>query len=108
MFSRTVIAISTCDQQGSTGDRDRARERCARDSIRCCRTGTSSIPVFMELFAQSICHAAAWPDHAKNVRAYGPNASARDIALGTTSAKMGDEAMPFTTALERETVGRRA
>jgi len=57
---------------------------------------------------QSICHAAAWPDHAKNVRAYGPNASARDIALGTTSAKMGDEAMPFTTALERETVGRRA
>lgn len=42
------------------------------------------------------------PDNSKNERAYGPNASARDIALGTTPAKMSAEAQAFTKSLGRD------
>ena len=45
------------------------------------------------------------PDESKNERAYGPNASARNIALGTTPVKMSTEAQAFTRALDRDTVG---
>ena len=45
------------------------------------------------------------PDTSKNERAYGPNASAREIALGTTPVKMSAEARAFTNALGRETRG---
>jgi lipid-binding SYLF domain-containing protein len=45
------------------------------------------------------------PDHSKNERAYGPNASAREIALGTTSVKTDAEAKAFTNALGRESRG---
>jgi lipid-binding SYLF domain-containing protein len=45
------------------------------------------------------------PDTSKNERAYGPNASARDIALGTTQVKMTAEAQAFTNALGRDTRG---
>src|SRR5258705_5810075 len=45
------------------------------------------------------------PDTSKNERAYGANASARDIALGTTPVKMGAEAQTFTNALGRQTRG---
>ena len=45
------------------------------------------------------------PDTSKNERAYGANASARDIALGTTPVKMGAEAQAFTNALGRQTRG---
>jgi lipid-binding SYLF domain-containing protein len=45
------------------------------------------------------------PDASKNERAYGPNLSARDIALGTTPVKMSTEAQAFTNALGRETRG---
>ena len=42
------------------------------------------------------------PDKSKNERAYGPNASARDIALGTTPVKVSPEMQAFTNALGRE------
>ena len=42
------------------------------------------------------------PDNSKNERAYGPNASARDIALGTTPVKMSPEAQAFTNSLGRD------
>jgi lipid-binding SYLF domain-containing protein len=42
------------------------------------------------------------PDNSKNERAYGPNASARDIALGTKPVKMTAEQQAFTNALGRE------
>ena len=42
------------------------------------------------------------PDASKNERAYGPNASARDIALGTTPVKVSPEMQAFTNALGRE------
>lgn len=45
------------------------------------------------------------PDTSKNERAYGPNASARDIALGTAPVRMSTEAQAFTKALGRDTVG---
>jgi lipid-binding SYLF domain-containing protein len=45
------------------------------------------------------------PDKSENERAYGPNASAREIALGTTPVKMSAELRVFTNALERETRG---
>lgn len=45
------------------------------------------------------------PDKSQNERAYGPNTSAREIALGTTPAKMSAELRVFTNALERETRG---
>ena len=45
------------------------------------------------------------PDTSKNERAYGPNASARDIALGRTQVQMSAEARAFTSALGRETRG---
>ena len=45
------------------------------------------------------------PDTSKNERAYGENASARDIALGTTAVKMSAEQRAFTEALRRETRG---
>lgn len=45
------------------------------------------------------------PDKSENERAYGPNRSAREIALGTTPAKMSAELRVFTNALERETRG---
>jgi lipid-binding SYLF domain-containing protein len=45
------------------------------------------------------------PDESKNERAYGPNASARNIALGTTPVKMSTEAQAFTRALVRVSVG---
>jgi lipid-binding SYLF domain-containing protein len=45
------------------------------------------------------------PDASKNERAYGPNASARDIALGTTAVKMSAEQRAFTDSLGRETRG---
>ena len=45
------------------------------------------------------------PDTAENARAYGPNASAKNIALGTTPVKMSTEAKAFTNALGRETRG---
>jgi len=43
------------------------------------------------------------PDSSRNERAYGPNASARAIALGTTSVKMSTEAQAFINALGRDT-----
>src|ERR1044071_713205 len=43
------------------------------------------------------------PDTSKNERAYGPNASVRDIALGTTPVKVSAEAQVFTNALRQET-----
>src|SRR5262245_33819883 len=45
------------------------------------------------------------PDTSRNARAYGPNASPRDIALGATPVKMSTEAKAFTNALARETRG---
>jgi lipid-binding SYLF domain-containing protein len=45
------------------------------------------------------------PDTSKNERAYGPNASARDIALGTTPVKMSAAAQAFINALGRDTRG---
>jgi len=42
------------------------------------------------------------PDHSKNERAYGANASARDIALGTTPVRATPEMQAFTNALGRE------
>jgi lipid-binding SYLF domain-containing protein len=45
------------------------------------------------------------PDTSKNERAYGANASARDIALGTTQVQMTAEAQAFTNALGRDTRG---
>jgi len=45
------------------------------------------------------------PDKSKNERAYGPNASARDIALGTTPVKLSAEAQAFINALGRDTRG---
>jgi lipid-binding SYLF domain-containing protein len=45
------------------------------------------------------------PDTSKNERMYGANASARDIALGTTPVKVSSEAQAFTNALGRETRG---
>jgi len=45
------------------------------------------------------------PDASKNERAYGPNASARDIALGRTQVQTSAEARAFTSALGRETRG---
>ena len=45
------------------------------------------------------------PDASKNERAYGPGASARDIALGTTRVKMSAAQQAFTDALGRETRG---
>ena len=45
------------------------------------------------------------PDRSKNERAYGPNASAKDIALGTTPVKMSPEAQAFLTALGRDVRG---
>jgi lipid-binding SYLF domain-containing protein len=41
------------------------------------------------------------PDNSKNERAYGPNASARDIALGTAKVKVSVEAQAFTKSLGR-------
>ena len=45
------------------------------------------------------------PDKSKNERAYGANASARDIALGTTPVKLTAEAQAFVNALGRDTRG---
>lgn len=42
------------------------------------------------------------PDTSRNERAYGTNASARDIALGTTRVKVSPEMHAFTNALGRE------
>ena len=42
------------------------------------------------------------PDASKNERAYGPNASARDIALGITPVKANPEMQAFTNALGRD------
>ena len=42
------------------------------------------------------------PDRSKNERAYGVNASARDIAMGTTPVKETAEMRAFTNALGRE------
>jgi lipid-binding SYLF domain-containing protein len=42
------------------------------------------------------------PDTDENSRAYGPNVSVRDIALGTASVKTPVEARAFTTALSRD------
>jgi lipid-binding SYLF domain-containing protein len=42
------------------------------------------------------------PDTSENERAYGPNASARAIALGTTPVTMTPEMQTFTNALGRE------
>jgi len=42
------------------------------------------------------------PDASKNERAYGANASARDIAMGTTPVTMTPEMRAFTNALGRE------
>jgi lipid-binding SYLF domain-containing protein len=42
------------------------------------------------------------PDTSKNERAYGPNASAREIALGTTPVRVSPEMQVFTNALGRE------
>src|SRR6185503_20769627 len=42
------------------------------------------------------------PDSSRNERAYGPNASARAIALGTTPVKMSTEAQAFINALGRD------
>jgi lipid-binding SYLF domain-containing protein len=45
------------------------------------------------------------PDNSKNDRVYGPNASAREIALGTKPVKMDAEAQAFTNALGHEARG---
>lgn len=45
------------------------------------------------------------PDTSKNERAYGPNASAREIALGTTPVKVSAEAQAFINALGLDTRG---
>src|SRR6185503_16103552 len=45
------------------------------------------------------------PDESQNERAYGKDASPREIALGTRAVTMSAEARAFTTALARETVG---
>jgi lipid-binding SYLF domain-containing protein len=45
------------------------------------------------------------PDTSRNERAYGPNASARDIALGTTPVKVSAEAQAFINALGLDTRG---
>ena len=42
------------------------------------------------------------PDASKNERAYGANASARDIAMGTTPVKASPEMQAFTNALGRD------
>jgi len=42
------------------------------------------------------------PDDSANARAYGPNVSARDIALGRTKVAMSAEARAFTDALRRD------
>ena len=42
------------------------------------------------------------PDASKNERAYGKNASARDIAMGTTPVRVTPEMQAFTNALGRE------
>jgi SH3 domain-containing YSC84-like protein 1 len=42
------------------------------------------------------------PDTSRNERAYGTNASARDIALGTTRVKVSPEMHAFTNALGRD------
>ena len=42
------------------------------------------------------------PDASKNERAYGANASARDIAMGTTPVKVTPEMRAFTNALGRD------
>jgi lipid-binding SYLF domain-containing protein len=45
------------------------------------------------------------PDQSKNERVYGANASAKDIALGTTPVKLTPEAQRFVDALGRDTRG---
>lgn len=45
------------------------------------------------------------PDESANVRAYGPNVSARDIALGTTTVTVPVEMQAFTNALGRGVQG---
>jgi lipid-binding SYLF domain-containing protein len=45
------------------------------------------------------------PDESANDRAYGTNASARSIALGTESVKIPVEAQAFTNALGRDVQG---
>jgi len=45
------------------------------------------------------------PDNSKNERAYGPNASARDIALGTARVNVSAEAQAFTKSLGRDVRG---
>ena len=45
------------------------------------------------------------PDDSKNERAYGPNASAREIVLGTTPVKVSAEAQAFIHALGKDTRG---
>jgi SH3 domain-containing YSC84-like protein 1 len=45
------------------------------------------------------------PDNSKNESAYGPKASASDIALGKTKVTMSAEARAFTDALGREVRG---
>jgi lipid-binding SYLF domain-containing protein len=42
------------------------------------------------------------PDKSENDRAYGPNVSTRDIALGNTTVKVPPEMKAFTNALGRE------
>jgi lipid-binding SYLF domain-containing protein len=42
------------------------------------------------------------PDASKNERAYGANASAREIAMGTTQVKVTPEMQAFTNALGRD------
>ena len=42
------------------------------------------------------------PDASKNERAYGPNKSARDIAMGATAVRVTPEMQAFTNALGRE------
>ena len=42
------------------------------------------------------------PDASKNERAYGANASTRDIAMGTTTVRVTPEMQAFTNALGRE------
>lgn len=41
------------------------------------------------------------PDESANARVYGPNVSAREVALGTTPVQMSSEARAFTDALGR-------
>jgi lipid-binding SYLF domain-containing protein len=45
------------------------------------------------------------PDKSKNARAYGANASARDIALGVTPVTLSAEAKAFTNSLGRDARG---